>query len=258
MKGSFENVDVNIVSNIVEGFKNYVPMFHNHMEIVYVLDGELNLCIDGLRKKLTKNELSISFPYSIHSYEETENVTTLRVLFSPRMVKPYEKELYSNKPLNPYITNGEDILPLLLKIKEHFKTDKKLTVAYLTAVIGEILKRLELREAVAMDFSAVQQVLTYCSEHYREPVTIKSVATALFLSESYISKIFSNKIYISFRDYISDLRISEAKKMLEITDAKITDIMYSCGFNNQSSFNRIFCDKTGCTPTEYRKKLNKL
>ena len=258
MKGSFEKNDVNIVSNIITGFKTYPPMFHNHMEIVYVLDGELRLCIDGKDKKLIKNELSITFPYSIHSYEKTENVTVLIVMFSPRMVGAYEKELYSNKPITPYITNGQDVFPLLTKINEYFKTDQKLTSIYLAAVIGEIMKKLELQKVENLDSNSVQQVLTYCSGHYREQISIKNVANDLYLSESYISKIFSKKIGYSFRDYINSLRITEAKKMLKITDIGITDIMYSCGFSNQSSFNRIFYDNVGCTPTEYRKNKSKV
>lgn len=252
MKGSFENSHVKITADIVYGFKRYLPSFHEHMEIVYVMDGKLNLCIDGQDRELSSSELSISFPYTIHSYAASPGATVIKIMFSPKMVELYEKALYANTPVVPYITNAQDILPLLMKILEYLHVDEKLTFTYLTAAVGEITRKLELRKRENLDFSAMQLILMYCSEHFRENITAKNLAAALFLSESYISKIFSKKIGCSFRDYINTLRISEAKKLLKNTDTKITDIMYACGFNNQSSFNRIFYDYTGCTPYQYR------
>ena len=252
MKPSFEKNDLSISVAEVDGFKKYVPMFHKHMEIVHVLKGEINVCIDGHEKTIKEGEVSITFPYVIHSYEEAKDSKAIILLFSPEVVALYDKDLLSVKPEYPYIKEGKRILPLINRLADCRKSDEKLAMAYLNVIIGEVFRSLKLIKTESMDLNSAQQVLVYCSEHYREDISVKKVAEALYLSESYITKIFSGKLGYSFCEYINTLRISEAKKLLKNTDKKIIEIMYACGFKNQSSFNRVFYGETGVTPKEYR------
>ena len=92
------------------------------------------------------------------------------------------------------------------------------------------------------------------AEHFAEPLTLKSVAGALFISQSYVSKLFSTKVHYGFRDYINALRIDQAKTLLRETNQQVTDVMASCGFANQSNFNRVFREACGCSPREYKRQ----
>jgi transcriptional regulator GlxA family with amidase domain len=57
-----------------------------------------------------------------------------------------------------------------------------------------------------------------------------------------------------FVRYLSIIRISQAADLLTTTDLKITDIAYQCGFSSIRTFNRVFLEVTGYTPTEYSKR----
>ena len=254
MKPSFEKNNVILSVAKIKGFKPYVPMFHKHMELVYVLNGKLNMCIDGQETELNEGEVSIAFPYTIHSYERADDIEAVIVLFSPEAVNLFNNEVFHNKPVCPYVKKNDKIGILVERLVEYAGNDEKLAQAYLNTIMGEVLKSLKLVKTENMDVSSAQQVLIYCSEHYFEDISIKNVATALFLSESYVTKIFSNKLGCSFREYINTLRVNEAKKLLSNTEMKIIEIMYACGFKNQSSFNRVFYEETGLTPKEYRKE----
>ena len=81
------------------------------------------------------------------------------------------------------------------------------------------------------------------------------MADALYISQSYVSKIFSQKLHYSFPDYINTLRVHKAKILLRDTDRKILEIMMECGFRNQGNFNRVFRKATGLSPVEYRAKM---
>ena len=83
---------------------------------------------------------------------------------------------------------------------------------------------------------------------------LKSVSDALFVSPSYISKIFAQKLKYSFREYINSLRIHKAKALLADPNRRIVDVMMDCGFQNQSSFNRVFLEICGISPREYQKQ----
>lgn len=147
------------------------------------------------------------------------------------------------------------LLKKILGFYENDKQDDLLTNIYLQALIGEIFMSVQENTKENIDANTIQKVLIYCSEHYTEDITVKKVSEDLFISQSTVTKIFSGKLNSSFRDYINGLRISKARYYLEKTDKKIIEIMYSCGFKNQSSFNRIFYETCGMTPTECRKRV---
>ena len=83
MKAVFENNDLSVVAKQVKGFWAFPPMFHAHMEIVFVINGSINMSIDGKHHTLMPGELSVSFPYLIHSYEESPDAEAVILLFSP-------------------------------------------------------------------------------------------------------------------------------------------------------------------------------
>ena len=131
----------------------------------------------------------------------------------------------------------------------------KTAMGYINAVIGEFLERTSLEDADNTSGDTVTKILTYCAEHFTENITIQSVSDALYLTPGYVSKIFSQRLKYGFREYINALRINMARSLLKNPEKRITDVMLTCGFVNQSSFNRVFRDICGVSPKEYRKVL---
>ena len=259
MKAIFEKKSCfNLISKKVEGFMGFPPMFHSHCELVYLIDGEINMVIDGIEHTLKKGEISVVFPYVTHSYENAPNAEAIIFLFDPSSAEMFESTLLSHKPLFPFSDRLSEFYLLFERItklcddKDLIK--RKTANAYFSAIIGEIIDVMALSEATSESPDISQQILSYCSEHFAdEDICIKKIADALYISPSYISKIFANKLNYKFREYINILRISHAQKLIEKGEMKIVDIMLECGFKNQSSFNRIFLDTCGISPSEYKK-----
>ena len=259
MKASFENNDISLCAEYGKKMPGYPMQFHTHAEIIYVMSGKVGMTIDGVRRTLSEGQLSICFPYSMHEYEKSDDSKILLLLFSAGATGAFEQELLTKKPVVSYIDDATGLYDTLRKIVE-FKDKgpayEKNSMAYLSAVVGEILSGLSLYDIESTDTGTIQKILMYCSEHFRErDICLEKVAENLFISKSYISKIFSKKLKCNFREYINSLRINEAKTELSETDLKIIDIMENCGFKNQSSFNRIFMEECGVTPREYRKEM---
>lgn len=256
MKGVFESNDLNILAKRVRGFRGFPPMFHAHLEIVYVVRGSIKLQIDGFSHTLLPGQLSICFPYLIHSYEESPAAEAIILLFSPAVAGGFVHKLMQCKPHVPIVENALSFLPLLERIVScgsSKNTDSEmLATAYISALVGELLLSQPLVAVENSDMSVLQKILQYCSEHYLEDISVKSVAEDLHVSESYVTKTFSSKLNCPFRKYINTLRLADVKKLLRSTDRKIIDIMLACGFNNQSRFNSLFCEDTGLTPRQYR------
>ena len=255
MKAVFEKKDkVNITARMEQGFRGYPPMFHPHCELIYVIKGEIGVTIDGVAEKIKAGDLSITFPYVSHSYEDAKDAETIIILFDTDMLFAYKESLENHKPKCPFIRNAEFLSYMFKKLLLCPDESPELASAYLTAIVGEILPSLEILEIDNTVLDISKKILVYCSNHFNEDISIKSISKALYLSQSYVSKIFTYKLNYRFREYINSLRVQEAKRLLATTDMKIVSIMLECGFENQSSFNRIFNDICHLSPSQYRKK----
>ncbi len=252
MKGIFEKKEhFGVKGHRIKGFWGYPPMFHTHGELIYVIKGSLPTVVDGKEHLLREGELCLLFPYLTHSYENAPHAEVLLILFDPE-VMAFDRLLLTQKPTCHYIA-GEEFYPMLDRAVTLLAEKKvKTALGYLNAVIGELLERLPLEVADRLSGDSTTRILAYCAEHFAEEITVRQMAEKLYISESYISKIFSEKLKYGFREYINALRIDKAKSLLEHSDKKIVDVMYECGFRNQSSFNRIFRSLCGVSPREYK------
>jgi AraC-like DNA-binding protein len=259
MKAIFEKRDdLGIVAKRIKNFRGFPPMFHSHMELIYVMDGEISMTIDGQDRVLKKGELSVLFPYVIHSYEDAPYSDAYILIFEPKIIGLFESELNSKIPVCPFLSGAQSFEPLIERITlltaQKDPVNVKTAFAYLQAVIGELLGKMPLYQIDSAAENMTKPILLYCSEHFAdEDIGIKKIASDLYISQSYGSKVFSVKLKYSFREYINELRISKAKELLRKTDMKIVNVMLECGFKNQSSFNRIFSEITGVSPKEYRR-----
>ena len=256
MKGVFEKKDYFELHGVcVEGFHGYPPMFHNHGELIYVVKGNISICVDGKDHILQEGEMSVVFPYLPHSYEDAPDAVVLIVLFDP-LATAFDNTFLTRKPVSYYV-DGRPFYTMLARAVELIKNGKtKTAMGYVNAVIGEFLESSTMEDAENSSEDTTTKILIYCAEHFAENITVKSVSDALYLSPGYVSKIFSQKLKIGFREYINALRVNMAKSLLKNPEKRITEIMITCGFENQSSFNRVFRDVCGMSPKDYRKTIN--
>ena len=238
---------------LVHGFHGYPPMFHPHGELLYVLEGSIPITVDGQSHLLQSGELGVLFPYQTHSYEDAPEARVLIMLFDPA-VTVFDNTLLTHQPSCCHISGGA-LYPLLDRAVTMLHAGRvKTATAYLNAVLGELLDILPLQTRSAARENITVRVLSWCAEHYTEDVTVETAANALYISQSYVSKIFSQKLGCSFREYINSLRVHKAQELLENTDLRIVQIMTLCGFRNQSSFNRVFLETFGLSPRQFRNR----
>lgn len=101
-------------------------------------------------------------------------------------------------------------------------------------------------------FSAV----AYIKEHLAENLTLASVAKHINFSPAYLSSLFKRELNISFSDFILDLRMQQAQKLLLQSDKKLHIIAEQTGFYDASYFTKVFKRETGMTPGEFRKAFD--
>lgn len=103
----------------------------------------------------------------------------------------------------------------------------------------------------------VQKVKQYINDHYAEQLRLADLADLAGMSPVAFSRFFRVRTNRTLSDYIADIRLGFAARMLVDTTKNISEICYECGFNNLSNFNRTFKNKRGSTPREFREMYKK-
>jgi YesN/AraC family two-component response regulator len=101
--------------------------------------------------------------------------------------------------------------------------------------------------------SFIEESLKYIREHFKERLTLESVASKVFVNPKYFSHVFKREMGVSFTEYVIGLKIEHACKLLETTNYQAYRISIECGFSDPSYFNRVFCSQMNMTPQSYRK-----
>jgi AraC-like DNA-binding protein len=93
----------------------------------------------------------------------------------------------------------------------------------------------------------------YINKNFEKKIKIENISNLIGMTDSSFCHFFKKRTQKSFVDYLNEVRIGHAAVQLIETSKTISEVCYSCGFNNVSNFNRIFRTKKGSTPTEFRK-----
>ncbi|MBS1444462.1 MAG: helix-turn-helix transcriptional regulator [Prevotella sp.] len=107
------------------------------------------------------------------------------------------------------------------------------------------------------DSRRILKVKNFIFKNYMDELRLPELASLAGMSSSAFSRFFKLHTGRNISEYIIDLRLGYAARMLVDTDKCISEIGFDCGFNNLSNFNRIFKKKKGCSPSEFRESYHK-
>ena len=97
-------------------------------------------------------------------------------------------------------------------------------------------------------------MLTFIHAHYSEKLTLNDIAAAAYVRTRECIRCFRNTINQTPLEYVMEYRLNTAKQLLDDTKMSITDISYHCGFSSNAYFGKIFREKYGMTPLQYRNR----
>lgn len=107
------------------------------------------------------------------------------------------------------------------------------------------------------DSKRILKVKTYIHDHYMDDIRLGTLADLAGMSTSAFSRFFKLHTGNTLREYLINIRLGNAARLLLDTSESIANISFFCGFNNLSNFNRIFKDRKVCSPSEFREQVRK-
>lgn len=106
----------------------------------------------------------------------------------------------------------------------------------------------------AKKISQLRPAMEYMQSHYDQPLTLEDIARQSHLSVSRLSHLFKDEMGITVIEYLTNIRINQAKSRLLGGEGNCTQICFEVGYNNQSYFTRIFKQVAGMTPRQFRQE----
>jgi len=103
----------------------------------------------------------------------------------------------------------------------------------------------------------VRKVETYIRAHYAEELRLEQLSEMVAMTPSAFSRFFKQRTGKTLAEFIVDIRLGHAARMLIDTIAPVSEVAYVCGFNTLSNFNRLFRKRKACSPSEFRERYVK-
>jgi len=247
---------------------SFIAHWHREIELIYVRKGSLKMQVTNHAFTANAGDLIICDTGEIHYSNSYSKGTVMDfVIFDTSLISSH----YQNRSFaKPWLTtvelkeSGLDIL--LFALIENI--DKELSVRdeYYQEIVRANLRGFwyHLLRVMPVDSNPglmrsrritmlgdFQNLLSYMEDHSSENITLEEAADMMHFSPSHFSKVFKQLIGIGFVKYLNIIRITQASEQLLHSDSTITQIAYNCGFQNVRTFNRVFKEITGHTPSEY-------
>ena len=250
----FQNFDSNVYITLKDRI-SFAKHLHHEIEILICTEGTLDIYCNGIRRVLRPGELMIAFPNDIHEYIKTDSGTGYMLIFNPD-ISEVVKNLVAGYNYENF-TSQKTLIPLFQECYSAFKADCSLLVmyGYIHLIMGKIFEKLPLlASSKNTGDSLLTDALKYISKNYTSSISLKVVAKKIGVSQSHLSRVFSEKIPGGFNTYIQTLRVHHACELLKNTNLNICEVLYHSGFTSQRTFYRVFKAEVGITPKEYKKQ----
>lgn len=236
-------------------YRNLHNISHWHMEheLIACREGSAQVMLDDTMFNITQQQCIFCHSGCVHYISASPDSLLLVCLFNEKMYDPITSPFALE---NPVFEDRYGILPKLSEIRHELQNQPIFFECRTEAMIGEILVdvfRGEPLRKAQWQFSDVitryKQLLNHNDLEY-EHITYQNAVQFMNMSDAYFSRYFKRQAGMTFSQYLNVVRIEKAVQLLDSAPTmKITDVMLRCGFNTIRSFNRVFREVTGFTPT---------
>lgn len=245
-----------------ENMKDFPPHLHLDIELLYIQKGRIAAQIEEEEYMVEEGRLLLVAPNLVHSYRVLSPAVQTKdilIIGQPSLAGDYQNRLLTSRPTCPLVEAERlhpDVFYALAALRDGGKNQEgpEVLKLFFQLILARVFPLLQWENTEdGLPHSLAAQVIRYMSEHYREELSLDTLAATFGVSRYHLSRLFSRTIHTGFYPYLHSLRINYAKGLLQNTGQDILSIALDCGFENQQTFNRVFKSLCGMTPKEYRR-----
>jgi AraC-like DNA-binding protein/quercetin dioxygenase-like cupin family protein len=260
----------------------YSPVFehsHDSFEIILVLSGYCSNIIQGRRIKMSQGQLCFIAPNVTHAIEVFNDSVIINIIIRKStfdeiffnlittndiLSRFFLGNLFFIKPIEYLIFDiGSDpelmeiFFSLLIEQSREEKLSDRVIENKISLFFLLLVRKYGNRPITYENSAAIKErhwaIIVYIYNNFRI-VTLSKVATRFNISLAHCSRLIEAITNKNFTTLIRDIRMKHAQVILTSSSARIYDISYTLGYENQETFIRAFKKYYGLTPTQYRQK----
>ena len=264
-------------SNIPEYFPSVPLHWHKEFELNLILEGRGEFICGEDRFTAAPGDLVVILPNAVHGIMPVNNEPFIyeTIVFDGLMLGAHDNDRACESCIRPMINRSVTADPLITGEHIYYSELRMSAENVISAAKGntpglDMLMKSELlrlfwllgtsgtihaaKRAPGGRSELIRSSLEYISKHFREELTIAGLAEQAHISKSYYMSVFKSVTGIGALEYVSQLRLREARDLLEGSDKTVSEVAYEVGYKNLSNFNRQFRALCGCSPREFRAK----
>ena len=246
--------------------------WHDEFEIIYVRSGFLTVSISGESYIGKTGEAFVVSPGNLHLMgSQTGTVDYYTFLFPLKYISFRTDDMLDEKLLEPLNSGHLMICPrvkdtakeLCEQLVDIYMAKKDESESKITTQVGTkiillqfILEMWKKGFVIENDTSGrntvEKEMVSYIQQNFTGKISLKEFGEQFHLSEKYISRYFKEHFHITLSQYITYLRLENAKQLLQDTDLSVTETAMQSGYQNVSYFIRSFKKTYGISPLKYR------
>lgn len=242
--------------------KNYDLHWHDCFEIELVLEGTANQKLNGITCPLSKGDIYLLNPTDFHSVSESD-AEIFNIMFSESLLTgELLQEVLSIEGNICFHLEGKDFTKateLMEQMLSEFGGKGEYSLSYIKNLLEclfiIILRNTHQNEGKISSGKTMglRKALLYLHSHFRENPSMTLVAEISGFNKNYFSTLFHSTTGKTFKDYLTELKLEYAKKLVLSSSISITEICFTSGFNSLPNFLRSFKARFNTSPGSLRK-----
>lgn len=229
---------------------SYPAHLHGCLEVSFCVSGAVEVTLEGQKYEIKAGQGILIPPNVVHSYHTADASAYHTILFSRDLLSDFASMFSHKKPLRYTFAMDDRLSRHLFEFYESDRTffgGKSL----LYRMAETFMQDNEFAEVEAVDNDLTMGIISYIQDNLHSEITLQDVAAHLGYSYFYISKRIRQVFGIPFTTLLSQYRVADAKLLLNSGKYTVSQVALASGFGSIRTFNRIFHNLTGLTPSQY-------
>jgi len=255
---------------------NYPYHWHEDTEILFVLKGEIEITVENVTSHLYEGNVFIINNNALHyinAVNEEGKAKLLALQFDINHFSQYKLDVsklqfnlkYEKKGASKRIAYNQvrGILASMMKVVINNEEPRQLVIErHLLDLMIVLINNFKSESARRIDSGSgeerLMEIIKYISSNCKDHgLSLDSIAEHFHLSSQYLSRYFKNRMGISLKKFLDNMRMNKSLQSLKVSDERIIDIALRYGFPDAKAYYRVFRSTMNMTPAEYR-ELHKL
>lgn len=238
-------------------YHDYAVEVHYHMnpELVYVSSGCMNVTINTVDKVIEAGQFCLILPWQFHAFNTPNTSDSVIIVFPERYIQLFAQNMSAYCGRTHVFSANAAVKSLFMEYlyDNTVQPDEYIFMSVLYGLCHCFSKQCALENAEqSSDYSILVQIMNYISAHRRENLSLQAISELFGYNYYYLSRLFRKNAGLSFHLFCNIKKVEEAAALLENEKLTVSEIAWLCGFHNIRTFNRVFYQLMGQSPTSYR------